>query len=158
MNEAEDPRAFSWNGLHVVTTIELNHDDFPRAAEPQQSGCSGRHATQKTSVKFLNFEDEAYVKPECAGRVSSISMGFTDTSEVSSTPDSMSTAISGEQLCQPPTADVSKCDDLSDCEWIALANCDHDPQCFVTDTPLTAPVLALSRRTNSFNGTIQGDE
>jgi hypothetical protein len=144
-NEAEDPLALSWNGLHAVTTIELNCDDFPRAAEPQQSRCSGRHATQKTSVKFLHFEDKACVLPECAGGVSSISMGFTDTS-VSSTPDSMSTAVSGELLCQPLISVVSEADDLSDCEWIALANCDHDPQCFVTDIPFTAPVLALSRQ------------
>ncbi len=92
----------------------------------------------------MNFEDEAYVKPECVGRVSSISMGFTDTSEESSTPDSMSTAISGELLCQPPTLNVSECDDLSDCEWIALANCDHDPQCFVTDSPFDDPPFFIS--------------
>jgi hypothetical protein len=80
----------------VVTTIELNFDADLRAAGPQQPSCSGLHATQKTSVKFLNPEDEAYVKPVCVGGISTISMGFTDTSEVSSTPDNMSTAISGE--------------------------------------------------------------
>ncbi len=86
------------------------------------------------------------MKPEVAGRVSYISMGFTDTSEVSSAADSMPTSVSGNLFCQTPTADVSESDDLSDCDWIALANCNHDPQCFVTDIPFTAPVLALSRQ------------
>jgi hypothetical protein len=71
-------------------------------------------------------------------------MGFTDTSEVSSTPDSTTTAISGELVYQLSTSGVSDYDDLSDYGWIALANCDHDHQSFVTDIPFTAPVLALS--------------
>ena len=115
----------------MVTTIELNFDSAPRAVEPKQPGCSGLHATQKTSVNFLNPEDKEYVRPVCVGKVSSISIGFTDPSEASSTPDSMTTAIS-----EP--------DDLSNCEWIALANYDHDLQSFITDVPFHATVHPFS--------------
>jgi hypothetical protein len=59
ISDASEEPSFSWSGLHVVTTIELSFDSVLTAAEPQQTRCSGRHDTQKTSVKFLNFEDRA---------------------------------------------------------------------------------------------------
>jgi hypothetical protein len=146
----DDNHAFSWNGLeHVVTTIELYFDTELEAAEPQQLGCSGLHATQKTSVKFLNLEDEAYVKPEVAGRVSNISMGFTDMSETSSVSVNKSAATSGILLCQPHPPTITVDDELSDCEWIALANYDHDTQSYGTDIPCTATAIARSRQQNS---------
>ena len=84
MTSGNGEPAFCWNGGSEatmdehITTIELDFDSDMRAPEPQQPGCSGRHATQKTSVKFLSFEDKDYVKPEITGSVSTVSMGFTD--------------------------------------------------------------------------------
>jgi hypothetical protein len=58
-----------WNGtteatmddkknFEFITTIDLSFDTDLVAAEPTQHGCSGSCATQKTSVKFLNFDDK----------------------------------------------------------------------------------------------------
>ena len=142
----EDPQ-FSWNGLeNVVTTIEINFVTDCEAAEPQQLGCSGPHATQKTSVKFLNFEDKSYVKPEVFGRVSTISMGFTDTLDMSYATENLSTATSDKLLCQPTTSSDKVDDEFSDCEWIALANCDHEQMFCDTGISFTMTAISCSRQ------------
>ena len=54
------------------------------------------------------------MKPEVAGRVSSISMGFTDTSEVSHLPANVSTVTSGELFPQSHTSADNVDDEFDD--------------------------------------------
>jgi hypothetical protein len=101
-----------------VSTFDLSFDTDLMAAEPTQHGYSETCATQKISVKFLNFDDKSYVMPQVVGMVSSTSMGFTDLLDPLMSDSVTPTELLGEQHLSS-SGDVAD-DHDSDCDWISL--------------------------------------
>jgi hypothetical protein len=134
----EDKKNFEF-----ITTIDLSFDTDLMAAEPIQHGCSGSCATQKTSVKFLNFDDKNYVLPQVVGSISSISMGFTTLLDPLISENVRPTELFGEQQL-PTSEDATDLHD-SDCDWISLANGDTGPTIWSLATP-TADAVNVNRQ------------
>jgi hypothetical protein len=143
-----------WNGMteatmddkkdfEFITTIDLSFDTDLVAAEPTQHGCSGLCATQKTSVKFLNFDDKNYISPQVVGKVSNTSIGFTDLSDPSISERVLSTELIGEQLVHTSGDETEVLD--SDRDWISLANGVTEPTMWSLTTP-TADAVNLNRQ------------
>ncbi len=129
--------------FEFITTIDLSFDTDLVAAEPTQHGCSGLCATQKTSVKFLNFDDKDYILPQVVGKISSTSIGFTDLSDPSTSERVLSTELLGEQLVHTSGDETEVLD--SDRDWISLANGDTEPTMWGLTTP-TADAVNLNRQ------------
>ena len=161
LSECETVRdsRFCWNGSTEATTadkqgfefvttkltIDISSDTVLMAAAPLQPGCSETRATQNTSVKFLNLDDKDYVKSQVAGRVPTISMGFTDPSDPSHSDNVTRPELLGEHLSTLSESVADAYD--SDFDWTSMAS----GITATTDWNRGLPATGLSQRIHLSN-------